>query len=156
MKVSGLQAPDDLPLSLPREEAPVPIGEKCMWAPKDVAAKKKKITCPCRESNPCRLERRLSLYWLKILVSFSYFSHLSLFYKEMQVRVLSYTQYTCTYLYPSIITEPTDGVISVVLPVSDLLQGFMCVCSQVSCSVVSNWPLCEFMDACTVIFGIYY
>jgi len=29
-------------------------------------------------------------------------------------------------------------------PVSDLLQGFMCVCTQVSCSVVSNWPLCEF------------
>jgi hypothetical protein len=27
--------------------------------------------------------------------------------------------------------------------VSDLLQGFMCVCTQVSCSVVSNWPLCE-------------
>jgi hypothetical protein len=29
-------------------------------------------------------------------------------------------------------------------PVSDLLQGFMCVCTQVSGSVVSNWPLCEF------------
>jgi hypothetical protein len=29
-------------------------------------------------------------------------------------------------------------------PVSDLLQGFMCVCAQVSCSVVSNSPLCEF------------
>jgi hypothetical protein len=29
-------------------------------------------------------------------------------------------------------------------PVSDLLQGFMCVCVQVSCSVVSNCPLCEF------------
>jgi hypothetical protein len=29
-------------------------------------------------------------------------------------------------------------------PVPDLLQGFMCVCTQVSCSVVSNWPLCEF------------
>jgi hypothetical protein len=29
-------------------------------------------------------------------------------------------------------------------PVSDLLQGFMCVCTQVSDSVVSNWPLCEF------------
>jgi hypothetical protein len=27
---------------------------------------------------------------------------------------------------------------------SDLLQGFMCVCTQVSGSVVSNWPLCEF------------
>jgi hypothetical protein len=29
-------------------------------------------------------------------------------------------------------------------PVSDLLQGFMCVCTQGSGSVVSNWPLCEF------------
>jgi hypothetical protein len=29
-------------------------------------------------------------------------------------------------------------------PVSDLLQGFMCVCTQVSGSEVSNWPLCEF------------
>jgi hypothetical protein len=29
-------------------------------------------------------------------------------------------------------------------PVSDLLQGFACVCAQVSCSVVSNWPLCDF------------
>jgi hypothetical protein len=29
-------------------------------------------------------------------------------------------------------------------PVSDLLQGFMCVCTQVSGSVVSNWPLREF------------
>jgi hypothetical protein len=29
-------------------------------------------------------------------------------------------------------------------PVSDLLQGFVCVCTQVSGSVVSNWPLCEF------------
>jgi hypothetical protein len=28
--------------------------------------------------------------------------------------------------------------------VSDLLQGFMCVCTQVSGSVVSNWTLCEF------------
>jgi hypothetical protein len=28
--------------------------------------------------------------------------------------------------------------------VSDLLQGFMCVCTQVSGSVVSNWHLCEF------------
>jgi hypothetical protein len=27
---------------------------------------------------------------------------------------------------------------------SHLLQGFMCVCAHVSCSVVSNWPLCEF------------
>jgi hypothetical protein len=36
-------------------------------------------------------------------------------------------------------------VCSGLLPlVSDLLQGFMCVCAQVSCSVVSNWPLCEF------------
>jgi hypothetical protein len=25
----------------------------------------------------------------------------------------------------------------------DLLQGFMCVCAQVSWSVVSNWYLCE-------------
>jgi hypothetical protein len=29
-------------------------------------------------------------------------------------------------------------------PVSGLLQGFMCICTQVSGSVVSNWPLCEF------------
>jgi hypothetical protein len=29
-------------------------------------------------------------------------------------------------------------------PVSDLLEGFMCVCAQVSCSVVSNWPFCDF------------
>jgi hypothetical protein len=29
-------------------------------------------------------------------------------------------------------------------PVSDLLQGFMCVCAQLSCSVVSNRSLCEF------------
>jgi hypothetical protein len=29
-------------------------------------------------------------------------------------------------------------------PVSDLLQGFVCVCAQVSFSEVSNWPLCEF------------
>jgi hypothetical protein len=29
-------------------------------------------------------------------------------------------------------------------PVSDLLQGFMCVRAQLSCSVVSNWPLCDF------------
>jgi hypothetical protein len=29
-------------------------------------------------------------------------------------------------------------------PVSGLLQGFMCVCTQVSGSVVSNWALCEF------------
>jgi hypothetical protein len=29
-------------------------------------------------------------------------------------------------------------------PVSNLLQGFTCVCAQVSCSVVSNWSLCEF------------
>jgi hypothetical protein len=29
-------------------------------------------------------------------------------------------------------------------PVSDWLQGFMCVCAQVSCSVISNWPLYEF------------
>jgi hypothetical protein len=33
---------------------------------------------------------------------------------------------------------------SLIAPVSDLLQGFMCVCAQVSCSVVSNCPLCEF------------
>jgi hypothetical protein len=25
-------------------------------------------------------------------------------------------------------------------PVSDFLQGFMCVCTQVSSPVVSNWP----------------
>jgi hypothetical protein len=28
--------------------------------------------------------------------------------------------------------------------IEDLLQGFICVCTEVSCSVVSNWPLCEF------------
>jgi hypothetical protein len=33
---------------------------------------------------------------------------------------------------------------SLLPPVSDLLQGFMCVCTQVSCSVVSNWHLCDF------------
>jgi hypothetical protein len=34
-------------------------------------------------------------------------------------------------------------------PVSGLLQGFMCVCTQVSGSVVN------FVDVCIVIFGIY-
>jgi hypothetical protein len=43
-------------------------------------------------------------------------------------------------------------------PVSDWPQGFMCVCAQVSCSVVSNWPLCEFCgrvycDILSVIFN---
>jgi hypothetical protein len=43
-------------------------------------------------------------------------------------------------------------------PVADLLQGFMCVCTQVSCSVVSNWPLCEFCgrvycDILSIIFN---
>jgi hypothetical protein len=42
--------------------------------------------------------------------------------------------------------------------VSDLLQGFMCVCAQVSCSVVSNWPLCDFYghvycDILSIIFN---
>jgi hypothetical protein len=37
-------------------------------------------------------------------------------------------------------------------PVSDLLQGFICVCTQVSGSVVSNWPLCDlFVDMCIVV-----
>jgi hypothetical protein len=38
-------------------------------------------------------------------------------------------------------------------PVFDWLQGFMCVCTQVSSSVVSNWPLSDlFVDMCIVIF----
>jgi hypothetical protein len=38
-------------------------------------------------------------------------------------------------------------------PVSDWLQGFMCVCARVSCSMVSNSPLCDlFVDLCIVIF----
>jgi hypothetical protein len=42
-------------------------------------------------------------------------------------------------------------------PVPDLLQGFMCVCAQVSCNVVSNWPLCDlFVDVCIVIFCISF
>jgi hypothetical protein len=37
-------------------------------------------------------------------------------------------------------------------PVSGWLQGFMCVCAQVSCSVVSNWSLCDlFVDVCIVV-----
>jgi hypothetical protein len=28
--------------------------------------------------------------------------------------------------------------------IKNMDQGFMCVCAQVSCSVVSNWPLYEF------------
>jgi hypothetical protein len=37
-------------------------------------------------------------------------------------------------------------------PVFDWLQGFMCVCTQVSCSVLSNWSLCDlFVDMCIVV-----
>jgi hypothetical protein len=40
-------------------------------------------------------------------------------------------------------------------PVSDLLQGLMCVCAQVSCSVVSNWPLCDFLWTCVLWYFVY-
>jgi hypothetical protein len=37
-------------------------------------------------------------------------------------------------------------------PVFYWLQGFMCVCAQVSCSVVCNWSLCDlFVDMCILI-----
>jgi hypothetical protein len=33
------------------------------------------------------------------------------------------------------------------------LQGFMCVCAQVGCSVVCNWSLCDlFGDVCILIY----
>jgi hypothetical protein len=38
-------------------------------------------------------------------------------------------------------------------PVSGWLQGFMCVCTQVSGSVISNWSLRDlFVDVCIVFF----
>jgi hypothetical protein len=38
-------------------------------------------------------------------------------------------------------------------PVFYWLQGFMCVCAQVGCSVVSHWPLCDlFVDVCSSIY----
>jgi hypothetical protein len=37
-------------------------------------------------------------------------------------------------------------------PVFDWLQGFMCVCAQVSCSVISNWSLHDlFVEVCIVV-----
>jgi hypothetical protein len=42
-------------------------------------------------------------------------------------------------------------------PVFDGLQGFMCECPQVSCSVVSNWFLCGLIvDVCIVIFCLFF
>jgi hypothetical protein len=35
------------------------------------------------------------------------------------------------------------------------LKGLCCVCTQVSGSVVSNWPLCEFWTRVLWFFGIY-
>jgi hypothetical protein len=40
-------------------------------------------------------------------------------------------------------------------PVYGLLQGFMCVCTQVSCSVVSNWSLCDFLWTCVLWYLVY-
>jgi hypothetical protein len=72
----------------------------------------------------------------------------------------SYTIITSSNTYFIILIHRLRGIDSL-LNISPRwetwLQGFMCVCAQVSCSVVSNWSLCDlFVDVCIVIFCLYF
>jgi hypothetical protein len=57
-------------------------------------------------------------------------------------------------LHTSHLLKPWKHKYRIQTKVSDLLQGFMCLCTQVSGSVVSNWPLCEFWT-CVLWFLVY-
>jgi hypothetical protein len=72
---SQLHAPAVLP---PRKKPPVAAGEEARWAPDPVwKLEKRKISCPCRKSNPGRPARspplhRLSYPGCRLLFPFNF------------------------------------------------------------------------------------
>jgi hypothetical protein len=69
MEVSGqLHAPATLPVG---NEPPIPIGGWVISRAGLEAVEKITNTCPCQESNPARLARRLVIILTELLISFS-------------------------------------------------------------------------------------
>jgi hypothetical protein len=139
--VSGqLHAPPPLP---PGKGSPVPIWQEAGWALDPFWTQwRRKGTCPCQESRKKKKRKK------DRNIDSEHNSRINNFCRILTMVCWYWTN--CTFgLYPSSgvskIEELSVQWLGHLLPpVSDLLQGFMCVCTQVSGSVVSKWPLCEF------------